>query len=94
MKSFLRVTLMATIIAATAGVIPNAWQSEVSACPSCKNANETDTRRPTAYMYSILFMLGMPATVFSCFGVAFYRMTRREILVEQELLNADHDDDA
>lgn len=85
MKSFLRLTLFAAIFAATVGVIPHAWQSEASACPSCKNANETDTRRPTAYMYSILFMLGMPAAVFGCFGVAFYRMSRREMLVEQEI---------
>ncbi|MFM7055801.1 MAG: hypothetical protein ACKO2P_02640 [Planctomycetota bacterium] len=49
----------------------------VMACPSCKNANETDTLRPRAYMLSILFMLGMPATVFTGFGVAFYRMARR-----------------
>lgn len=28
-------------------------------------------------MLSILFMLGMPATVFAGFGVAFYRMSRR-----------------
>lgn len=86
MKTARRLTLTVVIFAATAGVIPHAWQSEVTACPSCKNANETDTRRPTAYMYSILFMLGMPATVFSCFGVAFYRMSRREMLVQQEIL--------
>ena len=49
----------------------------VLACPSCKNANETDNLRPRAYMLSILFMLGMPATVFTGFGVAFYRMARR-----------------
>jgi hypothetical protein len=28
-------------------------------------------------MLSILFMLGMPATVFTGFGLAFYRMSRR-----------------
>jgi hypothetical protein len=28
-------------------------------------------------MLSILFMLGMPATVFTGFGVAFYRMSKR-----------------
>ena len=36
-------------------------------------------------MYSILFMLGMPATIFSCFGVAFYRMSRREMLAQQDM---------
>ena len=87
MKSLLRVTLAAGIFAATAGVVPHAWQSQAAACPGCKNANETDSRRPTAYMYSILFMLGMPATIFSCFGIAFYRMSRREMLIQDEMLD-------
>ena len=88
MKSLLRVTLAAGIFAVTAGVVPHAWQSQAAACPGCKNANETDSRRPTAYMYSILFMLGMPATIFSCFGIAFYRMSRREMLEQQDVLAA------
>ena len=46
-----------------------------SACPNCKNANEIDPKRPRAYMYSILFMIGMPATIFTGFGISFYRMT-------------------
>lgn len=49
----------------------------VQACPSCKAANETDSRRPKAYMYSILFMLGVPATMATGFGVGFYRMNKR-----------------
>ena len=47
------------------------------ACPSCKAANETDSRRPQAYMYSILFMMSMPAIVLTGFGVGFYRISRR-----------------
>ncbi len=89
MKTAIRLILTAAIFAATVGVIPHAWQCEVSACPGCKTANETDSRRPTAYMYSILFMLGMPATVFSCFGIAFYRMSRREMLAQEQLLAAE-----
>lgn len=85
MKPLLRLMLAAGVFAATAGVLPHSWQSRTMACPGCKNANETDSRRPTAYMYSILFMLGMPATIFSCFGVAFYRMSRREILAQQDM---------
>lgn len=92
MKTAIRLTLTAVIFAATVGVIPHTWQSEVSACPGCKTANETDSRRPTAYMYSILFMLGMPATVFSCFGFAFYRMSRREMLAQQEMLASETSD--
>jgi len=40
-------------------------------------------------MYSILFMLGMPATIFSCFGIAFYRMSRREMLAQEAMLAED-----
>lgn len=29
-------------------------------------------------MYSILFMIGMPATIFTGFGISFYRMASRE----------------
>jgi hypothetical protein len=86
MKSLLRLMLAAGVFVATAGILPHAWQSTAKACPSCKNANETETRKPTAYMYSILFMLGMPATIFSCFGVAFYRMSRREMLLQHEMM--------
>ena len=86
MISLLRLILAAGIFAATAGVVPHEWQSQAAACPGCRDANETDPRRPTAYMYSILFMLGMPATIFSCFGIAFYRMSRREMLEQQDML--------
>ena len=48
-----------------------------SACPNCKLANETESSRPRAYMYSILFMIGMPATIFTGFGVSFYRMVKK-----------------
>ena len=89
MKSLLRLTLAGGIFAATAGVVPHGWQSQAEACPGCKIANETDSRRPTAYMYSILFMLGMPATILSCFGIAFYRMSRREMLAQQEMLDTE-----
>jgi hypothetical protein len=57
------------------------------ACPMCKLANEEGTdpqaaavanARPRAYMYSILFMLSMPATLTGAFGIAFYRMHIRQ----------------
>lgn len=57
--------------------------SEAVACPNCKFANETESNLPKAYMYSILFMIGMPATIFTGFGVSFYRMTKK---VELEAL--------
>ena len=51
--------------------------SSASACPMCKEANDADDPRPKAYMYSILFMLAVPATVFTGFGVGFYRLSKR-----------------
>lgn len=49
------------------------------ACPLCKLANESkqateeENLRPKAYMYSILFMLSMPALLTTGFSIAFYR---------------------
>ena len=48
------------------------------ACPMCKVANETDAYLPRAYMYSILFMLGMPATICASLGVGLYRLNQKE----------------
>lgn len=58
--------------------------SDATACPNCKFANETESNRPKAYMYSILFMIGMPATIFTGFGISFYRMTRKAQLAALE----------
>ena len=51
--------------------------TSANACPNCKFANETEDNRPRAYMYSILFMIGMPATIFTGFGISFYRMVKK-----------------
>jgi hypothetical protein len=58
-----------------------------SACPLCKLANESKqngeevNRRPQAYMYSILFMLSMPATLLTGFSFGFYRLWKNQQLV-------------
>ncbi len=70
--------LLAAVFAAVLG-----FGSTAMACPNCKFANETESNRPKAYMYSILFMIGMPATIFTGFGISFYRMIRKS---EQESL--------
>lgn len=55
-----------------------------TACPMCKFGNEakqTDEKvnlRPRAYMYSILFMLAMPASMVTALGVGIYRMSKNE----------------
>lgn len=73
-QSLLRIIRIAAIVIALAGTFGAG--SAAMACPNCKFANETDSNRPRAYMYSILFMIGMPATIFTGFGLSFYRMTK------------------
>ncbi|MDB4733574.1 hypothetical protein OAF42_03935 [Planctomicrobium sp.] len=63
------------------------------ACPMCQVANEDDTgdatlARPRAYMYSILFMLAVPATMFTVFGVSFYRLSKSQALLNEEMFAA------
>ena len=75
-RRWLRWTLFALALTLGAAATP------VRACPMCKAANEADqgedaNRKPMAYMYSILFMLAMPATLLGSYGVIFWRMTRR-----------------
>jgi hypothetical protein len=62
--------------------------SPADACPMCKYANEDGSedgaassdanRRPKAYMYSILFMISMPATLLAGFSFSFYRMWKKQ----------------
>lgn len=66
--------------------------SEAMACPNCKFANESESNRPKAYMYSILFMIGMPATIFTGFGVSLYRMTKKAELEALEQMKAENAD--
>ena len=58
------------------------FPAQATACPMCKAANEADQNgqpntKPRAYMYSILFMLSMPATLTAGFGFGFYRLWRK-----------------
>ena len=77
MRRILQKTTLILAFLAAAGAFPVA-QETLMACPNCKNANETDDRKPKAYMYSILFMLAMPATVFSGFAFSFYRLSKKQ----------------
>ena len=58
--------------------VQTAIPQSVDACPMCKAAAEQDDKQPKAYMYSILFMLAMPAVIFGSFGYGLYRMNQRE----------------
>ena len=65
----------------------------------CQVANEDDTgdaslARPRAYMYSILFMLAVPATMFTVFGVSFYRLSKSQALMNEEMFAATQADAA
>ena len=67
------------------------------ACPMCSVANEDGkdeaaNARPRAYMYSILFMLSMPATIFTVFAVSFYRLSQKQAAMNEETLALHRDD--
>lgn len=59
------------------------------ACPSCKNANATDSRLPLAYQASILFMLAVPTTLVSVLGVMLYRLNKAQVLATEAFENGD-----
>lgn len=88
MSRMLRLSVVMLAIAAASGAFISPWQMSAAACPGCKNATATDPLLPKAYMYSILFMLAMPATVFTGFGIAFYRLSRKAALEQQALMDA------
>jgi hypothetical protein len=61
-----------------------ATAAPLSACPMCKLATESASRQPRAYMYSVLFMMSMPAMLTTGFGIAFYRLSRKGARMQQE----------
>jgi hypothetical protein len=52
----------------------------VEACPMCQIANESKASDvlPRAYMYSILFMLAVPTSLATGFGIGFYRLSKQQ----------------
>ncbi len=90
MKKQIRILLVALVL--SSGFVA---ASPADACPMCQVANEDDTNaaamaRPRAYMYSILFMLAMPASLFTVFGISFYRLSQKRTAMNEELLAATH----
>jgi hypothetical protein len=57
----------------------------VQACPMCKVANEQDSLLPRAYMYSILFMMGMMFSLAGGVGYGMYLLGRKENAAIAEL---------
>ncbi|MCA9053052.1 MAG: hypothetical protein KDA75_04410 [Planctomycetaceae bacterium] len=82
-RTLLLLALLAGSIVAPAATRP------VAACPMCKNANESDqdgerNTKPQAYMYSILFMISMPATLLGAFSFAFWRLQKGASVANSE----------
>ena len=80
-----------SLLCAAALVLGGFSAVPAEACPMCKVAHEDATApavaaRPRAYMYSILFMLSMPATIFTVFGLTFYRLSKKQQLINQQLM--------
>jgi hypothetical protein len=47
------------------------------ACPMCSQSIAEEDLLPHAYMYSIIFMLTMPAVVFTGIGAVIYMQCRK-----------------
>jgi hypothetical protein len=63
---------------AVAAILIAVLPQSVWACPMCAETVAADDNLPKAYMYSILFMMGMPAILASGFGFAFYRLVKKQ----------------
>jgi len=70
---FLLIPVLAMVLTVSAPAVGTAL-----ACPMCKAANEEDDAKPRAYMYSILFMLTVPATIVSGVTFSLFKMNRNE----------------
>jgi len=73
----LRTSLRWLTRTSAAFVLCAALAQAASACPMCNQSIAAEDRLPRAYMVSILFMLGMPATIFTTAGLAIYFKVRK-----------------
>jgi hypothetical protein len=51
--------------------------ADALACPMCRENLQENPALPRAFMASILFMLAMPATLLTGFGIGFYRLSKQ-----------------
>lgn len=86
------------ILLAGVGLFGSSAATSAYACPMCKDAVEASGNAvPRAYMYSILFMLGVPATVLTSFSIGIYRLSKLQPPVDFEgepSVDEDPSDDA
>lgn len=73
----MRRILFAALLTLGVGLVGPVAQP-AQACPMCKIANEQDSLLPKAYMYSILFMMGMMFTLGGGVGFGMYLLGRKE----------------
>ena len=72
---------LALSMAALAGLA--LFATAAQACPMCNQSIADDNLLPHAFMYSILFMLGMPAVVLGGLGTMIYLKFRRFNALQQ-----------
>lgn len=70
--------MLRRIILSVVAFLIAAWPQAVWACPMCAETVAADDHLPKAYMASILFMMAMPAILTSGFGIAFYRLFKKQ----------------
>ena len=63
--------------------------ASAEACPMCNQSIANESALPRAYMFSILFMLAMPATVFTGFGLYIAGQFRSHKAAQAALLAGD-----
>jgi hypothetical protein len=88
---YLMIPVFAAVLTLSAPAASTAF-----ACPMCKAATEEDDSKPRAYMYSIIFMLTVPATLVSGVTFSLFAMNRKEAeaLREAGLSDAGPDGDS
>jgi len=74
-------------------LLASSFAETAAACPMCRDAAETSDALPRAYMYSILFMLSVPATLLAGFGIGFYRLSQSGQAEDAETYSDDSDSD-
>jgi hypothetical protein len=66
--------------------------ASAQACPMCNQSIAEEDLLPHAYMYSILFMLAMPAVVFTGIGSVIYLQVRKRYAEPSTSEPEDHGD--
>lgn len=76
----MRIRLLLLVVVVFAVSWLGSMSGIAEACPMCQIANESKANDalPRAYMYSILFMLGVTTSLGTGFGIGFYRLSKQQ----------------